>query len=455
VEYKHETWSSQRVFFLAIIGQAIGLGNIWRFPYITGENGGGAFVIIYCLSMLVIGIPLIMAELAIGRRGGGSAVKTMKVLTKTESCSPAWRSIGILSVLIPFVGLIFYAVVAGWILDYLTQTAAGNLLQLTSESSSSAFKALTDNPYRLAFWHGVFILLTIIIVSRGLRGGLEKAVKMLMPGLALILAILLIYVVLTADFAGGVKFLFNPDFSKVNSSVIMMAIGQAFFSLAIAVGAMITYGAYLPKSVSITRAAFVIGFSDTLCSLLVGLVVFPLVLTYGLEAGEGPGLVFMALPIAFGTMPLGALFGSLFFLLMLMAALTSSMGMLEPVVAWLVETSRHSRRTITIFVGCLAWLCGLSAVLSFNVLSDFTPLDNFALFEGKRIFDLLDFFTANVFIPTGALLIALFAGWAMKRTSIAEELNMRSPLGFRCWYLLIRYVTPVTIVLIFISNLNA
>ncbi len=405
--------------------------------------------------MVIIGIPLIMAELAIGRRGGGSAIKTMEVLTEREGCSPAWRSLGWLSILIPFVGLMFYSVVAGWILDYLIQTVSGNLMDLTKEDSTEAFHTLTGDPYRLAFWHGIFIIFTILIVSGGLKGGLERAVKILMPGLALILGVLLLYVIMAADFAGGAMFLFNPDFSKVDASVVMMAVGQAFFSLSIAVGALITYGAYLPKSVSITQAAFVIGFADTLTALLVGLVVFPLVLTYGLDAGEGPGLVFVALPIAFGTMPLGALFGSLFFLLMLMAALTSSMGMLEPVVAWLVEVSRFGRRTITIIVGSFAWLCGLSAVLSFNVLSDFTPLDGFALFEGKRIFDLLDYITANVLIPAGGLLIALFAGWVMSRESVAEELNMRSPLGFQCWYILIRFVSPIAIVLIFLANVSA
>lgn len=446
-------WSSQGVFFMAIIGSAVGLGTIWRFPYITGENGGGAFVLIYCASMMIIGIPLIMAELAIGRRGGGSAIKTMAVLTETEGASPAWRSLGWLSILAPFVGLMFMSVVAGWILDYLVQTVSGNLINLTTVGSKTAFDSLISNPYRLAFWHGIFTLMTISIVAGGLKGGLEKAAKLMVPGLGLILLVLLVYVMVTADFMGGVKFLFKPDFSKVNSTVIMMAVGQAFFSLSIAVGALITYGAYLPKSVSITKAAFVIGFADTLTALLVGMVVFPLVITYGLESGEGPGLVFLALPIAFGTMPFGAIFGILFFLLMLMAALTSSMGMLEPVVAWVEEFSRFSRRTIAFLVGGIAWVCGLSAVLSFNVLADFTPLDGFAAFEGKGIFDLLDFVTANVLIPAGGLLIALFAGWVMSRKSVAEELNIRSPLGFKCWYILIRFVSPVAIALIFFVNL--
>lgn len=417
-------------------------------------NGGGAFVLIYCAAVLVIGIPLIMAELAIGRRGGGSAVATMEVLCEEEGCSKGWYAVGWLSLIIPFVGLLFYSVVAGWILDYLAQTALGNLQNLNNETSGAAFQQLTDNPYRLAFWHGVFMLISVFIVAGGLRGGLEKAVKVLMPALTVTLVVLLGYVAFTADFAGGARFLFSPDFSKVTPAVVMMAVGQAFFSLAIAVGAMITYGAYLPKTVSIARAAFVIGFADTACALLVGLVVFPLVLTYGLEAGEGPGLVFVALPIAFGTMPLGTLFGTLFFALMLMAALTSSMGMLEPVVAWLIERSTLGRRVITSLVGALAWLLGLSAVLSFNVLSGFTPLDYFETFEGKRIFDLLDYFTANVLIPVGGLLIALFAGWVISRKSIADELNLGSPLALRCWSVLIRYVIPVSITLILLSNLR-
>jgi len=333
-------WSSPRVFYMAIIGSAVGLGTIWRFPYITGENGGGAFVLIYVASMMIIGIPLIMAELAIGRRGGGSAIKTMKVLTEEEGAHKAWRALGWLSILAPFIGLMFMSVV-----------------------------------------------------------------------------------------------------------------GQAFFSLSIAVGALITYGAYLPKHVSITKAAFVIGFADTLTALLVGMVVFPLVITYGLQSGEGPGLVFLALPIAFGTMPFGLIFGVLFFTLMLMAALTSSMGMLEPVVAWVNEFSRFTRRTNAFLVGGFAWVCGLSAVLSFNILSDFYPLDQFNAFEGKGIFDLLDYSVANILIPAGGLLIALFAGWVLSRQSIEAELNMTSKLGFKIWLALIRFVAPAAILLIFLGNM--
>ncbi len=452
-QFVHEQWSSRSVFLLAAVGEAVGLGTIWRFPYITGQNGGGAFVLIYCGCILIIGIPLLMAELAIGRRGGQSAIKTMRVLSAAEGCSQFWQLLGWLSVLTPFVGLMFYSVVAGWILDYIFHTASGDLVQLTAADSNLGFSSLISNPARLAFWHGVFLLITVVIVAGGVKRGLERAVKILMPGLALILLILLGYVIATADFAGGVKFLFNPDFSKVDATVVLMAIGQAFFSLSVAVGAMITYGAYMPKHVSISNAACVIGIADTLTALLIGLVVFPLVLTYGLTASEGPGLVFVALPIAFGEMPAGVFFGTLFFLLMLMTALTSSIGMLEPVVSWIEEYRGLKRPAVAIMVGSFAWLCGLSAVLSFNVWSDVTPLAMFPVFEKTTIFELLDFVTANILIPLGGLLIALFAGWIMSRGSILNELGLPDAMAFRSWYLLVRYVAPTAIVAIFLVNM--
>jgi len=453
-DFTHEKWSSRRAFLLAAIGSAIGLGNVWRFPYITGVNGGGAFVLIYCACILIIAMPLLMAEIAIGRRGGESPIRTMEKLSAEENCSKFWHSLGWQAVLAPTVGLMYYSVVAGWTLDYAFSNISGGFVGVDADASSEKFSSLMANPIRLMFWHGLFITLTVAIVARGIRKGLEKAISFLMPCLFIILLLLLGYTAFTADFSGAARFMFKPDFSKVTADVVLMAIGQAFFSVNVAVGALITYGAYMPKHISIPRVAGIIALADTGVALMMGLIIFPLVMSYGLTPGEGPGLVFVTLPIAFGQMPAGILFGSLFFILMSVAALTSTLGMLEPSVSWLEEKRRFTRPQIAIAIGIIVWLCGLPSLLSFNVLSGFTPLDQFALFEGKTIFDLMDFFVANIVIPMGGLLLALFAGWAMTRESLMDELGWsENPALFALLRFLIKFVAPVAIIGIFAANL--
>jgi NSS family neurotransmitter:Na+ symporter len=452
-EFKHETWSSRRVFLLAAIGSAVGLGNIWRFPYITGVNGGGAFVLIYCLCIVVIAIPLLMAELAIGRRGGHSPIRSMQRLTAENGRSSFWHSLGWISILTPTVGLMYYSVVAGWTLDYALSAATGAFSGYDAEQSGAGFAAMSGNPVRMMLSHGFFVLLTVAIVVGGVRGGLERAVRYLMPGLAVILVILVGYAAVTADFSTALRFMFQPDFSKVTASTVLMAVGQAFFSVNVAVGALITYGAYMPREVSIPKVSALIAFADTGVALVMGLVIFPLVFSYGLQPGEGPGLVFITLPIAFGQMPFGMIFGALFFLLMAIAALTSSIGMLEPSVSRLEELKNFRRVPATIVMGVCIWLFGLLALFSFNILAGFTPLDHFPLFEGKGIFDLFDFLTANVLIPAGGLLVALFAGWMMTRDSIRAELGLEKASALWLWRSLVRIVAPIAILAIFAANL--
>jgi neurotransmitter:Na+ symporter, NSS family len=453
-DFTHEQWSSRRAFLLAAIGSAIGLGNVWRFPYITGVNGGGAFVLIYCACILIIAMPLLMAEIAIGRRGGESPIRSMRKLTKEENVSSFWHGVGWQAILAPTVGLMYYSVVAGWTFDYAFANLTGGFAGVDAKTSSEKFSSLMANPLRLIFWHTVFISLTVFIVSRGIKKGLEKAITYLMPALFAILLLLVAYTAFTADFSGAIKFMFKPDFSKVTADVVLMAVGQAFFSVNVAVGALITYGAYMPKNISIPRVTAVIAFADTGVALMMGLIIFPLVLSYGLTAGEGPGLVFVTLPIAFGQMPAGIIFGTLFFVLMAVAALTSALGMLEPVVSYLEEKRNFSRTQIASAMGFLIWLCGLPALLSFNVLSGFTPLNEYALFEGKTIFDLMDFFVANLVIPMGGLLMALFAGWALTRESLADELGWQNnPVLLNILRFLIKIVAPIAIIGIFMVNI--
>ena len=449
----HETWSSRLAFMFAAVGSAVGLGNLWRFPYITGENGGGAFVLIYIVCVIFLGIPLIMAELLIGRRGRQSAITSIRILNRQENISPLWEALGWLSVIIPLIGLTYYSVVAGWGLAYVYETIAGSFIGISGHESHVIFTELTTNPMQMAFWHAVFIGVTIFIVARGVHHGLEKASFIMMPALFVILVMLVGYAAVTADFRAGFEFLFKVDFSKVNSEIVLMALGQAFFSLAIAVGVMMTYGAYLPKDVSIFRAASVIAIVDTVVALFAGLAIFPVVFASGLVPDEGPGLIFVTMPLAFGQMPGGIVFGTLFFILFCFAAITTGIGMLEPAVSWLEEHRGLKRSSMAVVTGTLCWACGLSSIFSFNIWSDFHPLSFIPKFADKTIFDLLDFTLANILIPIGGLLIALFAGWAMSRESTVDELGLTDGLLYRLWRFLVRYLAPIALISILFANI--
>jgi len=449
----HESWSSRSAFVLAAVGAAVGLGNIWRFPFIAGQNGGGAFVLVYVGFVLLLGIPIIIAELAMGRRGHQSPIVTMSNLARQENHSQGWQVIGWLSILIPLLGLTYYSVVAGWAVDYVFQAALGSFHGFNGEASGDFFAALLASPWRMVFWQTVYIGLTVFVVARGIRKGLERSVKIMMPALFMILLLMVGYAMVVGNFSAGVNFLFNADFSKLTLPIILMALGQALFSMAVGVGAMITYGAYLPKNVSLPWAGVIIGIVDTLVAILAGLAIFPLVLGYGLDPGEGPGLIFVTLPVAFGQMPGGSIVGSLFFVLLTFAALTSSIAMLEPVVSWLEEHRGFRRPHMAVLAGSLAWLVGLTIVLSFNLWNDFRPLGIIPFFAQKTIFDVMDFFVANIFLPINALLIAVFAGWMMSRQSTLDELGLPDRL-YAYWRFIIRYIAPAAFVFIFYSSLK-
>ena len=450
----HEHWSSRSAFVLAAVGAAVGLGNIWRFPFIAGQNGGGAFVLLYIGFVLLLGIPIIMGELAMGRRGQLSAVATMSKLAREDNRSQGWQVIGWLSILIPLVGLTYYSVVAGWAIDYVFEAASGSFKGFDGEGSSSFFGELLASPTRMLFWHTMYIGITVFVVARGVRRGLERSVKVMMPALFVILFGMVVYAAFSADFIGGLKFLFSPDFSKITLPVVLMALGQALFSLAVGVGAMITYGAYLPKNISLPWAGVVIGLADTLVAILAGLAIFPLVLQYGLDPGEGPGLIFVTLPVAFGQMPGGTIVGSMFFVLLTFAALTSSIGMLEPVVSWLEEHRGFKRPVMAGLAGLAAWVVGIVIVLSFNLWGDIRPLGMFEFFAEKSIFDVVDFFVANVALPLNAFLIAVFAGWMMSKSSTLQELGLPDGIRYAYWRFILRYVAPVAFGAIFYTSLN-
>jgi len=443
---QHGQWSSRLAFVLAATGSAVGLGNIWKFPYITGENGGGAFVLVYLLCIFAIGVPIMAAEIMLGRRGRKSPINTMRDLAKEAGANPFWKTLGWVGVVAGFLILSYYSVIAGWAMAYVVRVASGMFEGVTADGVGSIFGQFVADPEKLLAWHSLFMIITMLVVARGVKG-LERAVKFLMPALLLLLVLLVGYAMDQGAFRQAVNFLFNPDFSKLNSEGVLTAMGHAFFTLSLGMGSIMVYGAYLPSKVSIGSTAVIIALADTAVALLAGLAIFPIVFIHGLEPGSGPGLIFQTLPIAFGQMEYGAFFGTMFFVLLVFAAWSSSISLIEPAVAWLVENKKMSRMRACIWSGLVTWLVGIGTVLSFNIASDIK-------FYDKTFFDVLDYLTANIMLPLGGLSIAVFAGWVMTKEVTKEELNFNKPAVFKAWLFLVKYVSPVAVVIVFLKAVN-
>jgi NSS family neurotransmitter:Na+ symporter len=416
----------------------------------TGQNGGGAFVLVYLVCIAAIGIPIMVAEVMIGRRGRQSPINSMVAVAAAEGRSRSWRYLGWCVTLAAFIILSFYSVIAGWSAAYVLKAGTGAFTGASAAEIGLMFDGLLASPATLLLWHTVFILLTALVTVQGVRGGLERATSFMMPALLVLLLILVGYAMTTGGFGQAVGFLFTPDFSKISTEGILSALGHAFFTLSLASGAMMAYGSYLPKNVSIMGASVTVAIMDTCVALLAGLAIFPLVFANGLEPGAGPGLVFKTLPLAFGQMPGGTFFGCLFFILLIFAAWTSTISMLESSVEWLEEKGLpRSRAAVIAAFG--AWALGVVTVLSFNHWSDVAPLAGVPGFADKTWFDLFDYLTANIMMPLGGLAIAVFAGWAMSGRTTAEDLG--AGIGHRVWRFLIRFVAPVGVAVIFIANL--
>ena len=449
------SWVSNGGFLLAAAGAATGLGGLWRFPFIAGENGGGAFVLLYLFFVIAIGMPIMMAEMAIGRMGKRSAYGSVKHLVTQNNKPRIWLSVGFLSVILPFFGLAYYAVVAGWALDYLYLAVNGNLSNTTPEAAAAAFNEGTTEMRRQLILHGVFIALTIVVVARGVSSGIEKVSKIMMPALFLILAFLTIYNMVNGAGARAFEFLFKPDFAKLNTSVALMAMGQALFSLAVGVGVLITYSAYSDNRSSLPKAVCVVAGANTIVALLAGLAIFSVVFEYGLDVNSGPGLLFVTLPVAFAQMPGGTIVASLFFLLVVFAAYTTTIGMLEPVVAWLEERLNWSRARLAWLAGIGAWLTGILPVLSFNLLSDWHPLAAISLFENKTVFDLFDFIITTTLLPLNALLLAVFTGWIIGARKIGTVLGLGNGVVYHTWAILLRFILPAAIAILWLQGFKS
>lgn len=441
-------WTSPLTFFLASTGMAVGLGNMWRFPFLAGENGGGAFVLVYLAAVAAIGFPIMTAELLIGRRGGAASDGAVRALIASEGASRFWRAIGYLCFAVPLVGVGYYGVIAGWVLDYaVVYTASGGF---APESDHAArFDLLLADPTRLILAHTVFIVACAAVVSRGLKRGIERLSRLMMPALFVILAGLVVYAAFHGQFGRAFAFLFRPNFQELTPTSVLLAVGQAFFSLSVGFGALMTFGAYLPKGISLPRTAASVCAADTLVALLAGLAIFPIVFAAGLDAGGGPGLVFITLPTVFGQVPGGYFIGAAFFVLFFFAAFTTGVATFEAVAGWL-GTRGIGRKAALIWSGCVAWTIGAVATLSFNVLADAKPPESLPIYGGKTLFDALDFTVANVMLPLNGLLIALFAGWALKPATTADELGGDSRV-FRTWRFLVRFLVPLAVVAIVLT----
>lgn len=439
----HGLWSSRLAFILAVSGSAVGLGNIWKFPYMAGANGGGAFVLFYLVCVFAIGLPIMIAEIMIGRRGRRNPIATMRLVGEEEGSHPAWALVGVLGIAAGFLILSFYSVIGGWAFAYLMLSLEGAFRGGSPEGITDLLAGLQSNWVAMALWHTLFMALTISVVARGVERGLERAVRVLMPALLVLMLALLGYAIFKAEFKSGLEFLFRPDFGRLTPEAMLAAMGQAFFTLSVGMGAIMAYGAYLPEGTSIARTSIAVVLADTLMALMAGLVIFPIVFANGLNPDSGPGLIFVTLPLAFGQMWGGTLVAPVFFLLLTFAAWTSAIGLLEPAVAWSVETHGKGRPFAAVVIGIIIWAMGFLTIFSFNLLAD-------VRFLGGTLFENIDHLSSNIMLPLGGLLITVFASWVMCRTSSAEELDVGAGPGYRTWRFLARWIAPAAVLVVFL-----
>ena len=437
---KTEQWSSKLGFILASAGSAIGLGAIWKLPYVTGTSGGGAFILLFVAFSLLIGFPLLLAEFVIGRSTGKEAISAYKQIAPGTK----WHWIGYLGVVTCFILLSFYSVIGGWIIQYILRSMTGQIGR-GNVNYEVLFNESVANPLLSIGAQAIFLIITIVVVGKGVQAGIEKASKFMMPAL-FILFIILIVRSLTLDNAmAGVSFFLYPDFSKLNSQSILFALGQSFFLLSVGVSVMVTYSSYLSKNDSIVQPAFSIVAMNLFISLFAGLAIFPAVFSLGFEPTAGPGLLFIVLPSVFEQMALGNIFLLIFLVLFLFATLTSAFSLLEIVVAS-ISKGKGGRNRLSWIIGTCVFFFGIPSALSYGVLSDVTIF-------GKSIFDSADFLVSNILMPIGALLISIFVSYKMKKNVLKNELiqTSKSRYIFEVWYFLLRYVVPIVRIVVFLD----
>lgn len=441
---KQEQWSSKIGFILAAAGSAIGLGAIWKFPYMAGTNGGGVFFLLFILFTILIGAPILLAEFFIGRRTQKDAISSFQALAPKT----AWPIVGTVGVIAAFIILSFYSVVGGWVLSYMWRTAAGVISQ--DMNFDALFGEIISNPVEVLIAQALFMIMTIMVVQGGVQKGIERASTFMMPALFILFIALVIRSLTLPGAMEGVRFLLSPDWAYLNGQTALTALGQAFFALSIGVSVMVTYASYLDKKEDMTRSAFSVAGLNIVISLLAGLVIFPAVFALGYEPGQGPGLVFVVLPAVFGQMPFGSLFFFVFLVLLLFATLTSAFSILEIVVAAVTKQDAGKRKKAAWLTGLAIFIVGIPSALSFGVLSHITILN-------RSIFDFADFMTSSIAMPLGALFIALFTGFKMKKAEVQEEVLRGSSMSmalFNTWYVLVKFVAPAAILFILLQSVG-
>ncbi len=477
-EQKREHWASRVGFILAGASSAIGLGNIWKFPYITGMNGGGAFVLIYLICIAVVGMPVMLAELVLGRKTQRNPVGAFKALKPGS----LWVGVGYMGVIAGFIILSYYSVVGGWTIGYTIKAITTGFRELGNIPPSEAvtlahkeFNEFVSNPYLSILYHAIFMFLSILIVYHGIRKGIEKWAKILMPILFVILFLLLIKALSMPGAMKGVRFYLTPDFSKISTKAVLIALGHAFFSLSLGMGAMITYGSYLSKEENIFTATLWMAGLDTAIALFAGLVIFPAVFAMGFSPDAGPGLLFNVLPSVFARMKLGFFWGGLFFFLVAIAALTSAISLLEVVTAYFIDELKMERKQAVIIFGTLIFLLGIPSALSFGVWEKFK-------IGGRTFFDFADNLAANYFLPLGGLFTSIFVGWVWGTKHAVDEIrhgshnfadvhlisllaglkddpSHNSPIHVltlaSLWGIFLRFISPIAIMIAFLFTIGA
>jgi NSS family neurotransmitter:Na+ symporter len=444
VKAPSEAWSGRVGFILATIGSAVGLGSIWKFPYEVGANGGSAFLLFYLVGLVLIVVPLMLAEMAIGRRGRGDPSKSLAAVATAHGADRRWAAFGVLGVITCFLILSFYSVIGGWTIRYAVHTAWAGLAGVDPQAVRSEYDDFLASPLQMLGYHALFMAITAAIVARGVAGGIEQAVKVLMPALAVLMLALAAYGVLEGDLQATLRFLLRLDAAYVTPATALEALGLGFFSIGVGAGLMITYAAYGGAEVDLVQVTLVSVSADTAISLLAGLAVFPIVFAHGLDPAGGPGLVFVTLPLAFAQMPLGWGAALAFYALLFVAALASAISLLEPMVALLVRR-RGWRRSVAAVTGAsFCFLAGIPTVLSFNAWSDWFPLGGIEEFAAATAFDLIDQLTSDLLLPVGGLAIAAFAGWVIPRRVLMEELRL-GPMAATALAILLRFVVPAGI----------
>lgn len=444
---QHVIWGQRGSFILAATGSAVGLGNIWKFPYITGENGGGAFVLMYLCCILLIGIPIMMAEIFMGRRGRANPIMATQVLCDEAGASKAWTGIAWMGALAGLMILSFYTVIAGWTLEYFGAAFGGKFNGLTGESSQAMFSGLLADRGQLIQWHTMFILMTVVILALGVTRGLESAVRWMMPLLFLLLLVLLAYAMMEGEFLLSLRFMFSFNPQDLSWEAALVAMGHSFFTLSLGMGAIMAYGAYMPSNQSVGQTVLIVALLDTLVALVAGVAIFAFVFaTPGISPGSGPGLMFVTLPVAFGNMSGGVFVGTVFFAMVILAAWTSTISLLEPGVAYLSERFGVNRLTSSLSLGLFSWVLGLGSVLAFNDWSDKQFL------WGKNFFDSMDFIATNIMLPLGGMLIALFVGWKMRDEHLVHDFKFDSSRLLRLWRPVLKYVSPVAVLIVLVNG---